>query len=101
MVGEGVMTRNGHCTYLPGNEWILNDTYPDAERYQELYLYHVPTGKKVPLGRFPAPEVYTGEWRCDLHPRSSPDGRLVCVDAPHPGSGRQMVLIDVSEVTGV
>jgi hypothetical protein len=96
VVGEGVMTRNGHCTYLPGNDWILNDTYPDAERYQELYLYHVPTDVKVSLGRFHAPEAYTGEWRCDLHPRSSPDGRLVCVDAPRPGSGRQMHLVDIS-----
>ena len=26
---EGIMTGNGHCTYLPGNRWILNDTYPD------------------------------------------------------------------------
>ena len=22
------MTVNGHCTYLPGNKYILNDTYP-------------------------------------------------------------------------
>ena len=36
-----VMTENGHCTYLPGNEWILNDTYPDKERLQHPYLYHV------------------------------------------------------------
>ena len=30
-VGEGVMTENGHNTYLAidhGSEWILNDTYP-------------------------------------------------------------------------
>jgi len=101
VVGEGVMTRNGHCTYLPESEWILNDTYPDAERYQELYLYHVPTGEKVPLGRFYAPEAYAGEWRCDLHPRSSPDGRLVCVDAPRAGSGRQMYLVDIGEVLQV
>ncbi|HUT21088.1 MAG TPA: hypothetical protein VM366_18190 [Anaerolineae bacterium] len=98
VVGEGVMTRNGHCTYLPGNEWILNDAYPDAERYQELYLYRVSSGRKVSLGRFYAPEAYMGEWRCDLHPRSSPDGRLVCVDAPRAGSGRQMYVVDISEI---
>jgi hypothetical protein len=100
VVGEGIMTRNGHCTYLPGNEWILNDTYPDAERYQELYLYHVPTGDKVSLGRLYAPEAYTGEWRCDLHPRSSPDGQLICVDAPRASSGRQMYLVDIGETVG-
>ncbi len=76
-VGEGVMTENGHQTYLPGtdNEWILNDTYPDKQnRKQTLYLYHVPTGKKVILGQFFEPPEIQGEWRCDLHPRYSVDG---------------------------
>ncbi|MHC4344800.1 MAG: hypothetical protein ACYSUP_08965 [Planctomycetota bacterium] len=41
VVGKNVMTTNGHCSYLPGNEWILNDTYPDEQRMQHLYLYHV------------------------------------------------------------
>ena len=81
-----MMTRNGHCTYLPGNEWILNDAYPDEERNQELYLYHVETGKKISLGEFHTPGPYTGEWRCDLHPRFSPDGRLVTIDSPHGGN---------------
>ncbi len=98
IVGQGVMTENGHCTYLPGNEWILNDTYPDDDRYQHLYLYHVPTGRKEPLGRFYSPEPYVGEWRCDLHPRFSPDGRNVVIDSPHGGNGRQMYLIDISEI---
>ena len=30
VIGGDVMYRDGHCTYLPGNAWILNDTYPDA-----------------------------------------------------------------------
>ncbi len=40
VVGKDVMTRNGHCSYLPGNEWILNDTYTDENRLQHVYLYH-------------------------------------------------------------
>jgi hypothetical protein len=98
VVGKDVMTRNGHCTYLPGNEWILNDAYPDQDRNQELYLYHVATGKKVPLGIFHAPEPYAGEWRCDLHPRASPDGRSVVIDSAHGGNGRQLYLIDISAI---
>jgi hypothetical protein len=95
-----VMTRNGHITYLPGrgNEWILNDTYPDRERRQEVYLYHVPTGTKRVLGRFHSPAAYRGEWRCDTHPRSSPDGTRVVIDSPHEGNGRQLYLIDISEI---
>ncbi len=102
-VGPGVMTVNGHNTYLPIGEtgdWILNDTYPDKERMQTVYLYHVPTNARFDFGRFPSPAVYTGEWRCDTHPRSSHDGRLVCIDSPHGKAGRQLHLLDVSGVVG-
>ncbi len=100
VVGEGVMTINGHCTYLPGNQWILNDTYPDKERNQNPYLFHVATGKRCPLGHFQSAKEYNGEWRCDLHPRFSPDGRKVVIDSPHGGEGRQLYLIDISGIVG-
>lgn len=94
-VGPDVMTVNGHCTYLPGGKYILNDTYPDKERNQNVYLYEIATGKRVLLGSFHSPKEYTGEWRCDTHPRYSPDGRKVVIDSPHGGNGRQMYLIDL------
>jgi hypothetical protein len=97
-VGPDVMTRNGHCTYLPGNEWILNDSYPDGDRNQNPYLYEVATGRVVSLGHFRLPPEYTGEWRCDLHPRFSPCGKFVTIDSPHKGEGRQVHLIDISEI---
>jgi hypothetical protein len=98
-VGADVMTVNGHCTYLPGGRFILNDTYPDRDRNQNVYLYEIATGKVTPVGSFAAPPEYTGEWRCDTHPRFSPDGRQVCIDSAHNG-GRQMYLIDLSEAVG-
>lgn len=100
-VGKGVMTLNGHNTYVPGtdNEWILCDTYPQGkERLQELYLYHLPSARKVTLGKFLEPETYTGEWRCDLHPKCTPDGKKVIFDSTHGGNGRQLYLIDISEI---
>ena len=75
VVGQEAMRVNGHNTYVPNTdyEWILNDTYPQGEeRMQELYLYHVPSKRKVILGRFHEPEKFSGEWRCDLHPRCNP-----------------------------
>lgn len=103
-IGARVMPQNGHCTYLPGSEWILNDTYPDRRtREQRVYLYHVPTKRKVPLGAFRLPGEYRGEWRCDTHPRASPDGRKVVIDSAHgvgEHKGRQLYLIDISAIVG-
>jgi len=98
VVGKDIMTQNGHCSYLPSNKWILNDTYPDKQRKQNVYLYNVDTRKKIPLGGFYLPPQYKGEWRCDTHPRFSPDGRSVIIDSPHGGNGRQMHLIDTSKI---
>jgi hypothetical protein len=98
-IGKEVMTRNGHCTYLKGNEWILNDTYPDNNtRLQSVYLYHTPTGKRIPLADFYSPPEYRGEWRCDTHPRSTADGNFVIVDSPNL-DGRQMYLLDIRGIT--
>ena len=102
-VGETIMLKNGHNTYVPhtNNEWILNDTYPQGlGRLQELYLYHVPTGRKVSLGKFHEPIEYKGEWRCDLHPRTSQDGKFVIFDSTHGDDGRQMYMIDISDIVG-
>ena len=92
---EGMLTRDGHCTYLPGKQWILCDTYPDKDRNQNPYLLHLITKKGVPLGHFRSPPEYKGEWRCDLHPRFSPDGTKVTIDSPHGGNGRQLYMLDI------
>lgn len=98
LVGEGVMNKNGHVSYLPDTDWILNDTYPDRRRRQHPYLYHVPSRKRFGLGHFRSPPEYRGGWRCDTHPRFSPDGSKVVIDSPHGGDGRQLYLIDISEL---
>ena len=97
VVGKDVMTLNGHCTYLPGNNWILNDTYPQKD-IQSLYLYEVATARRVPLGGFASAPPYRGEFRCDLHPRFSPDGKKVAIDSAHGANGRQIYLVDISGV---
>lgn len=98
-IGHGVLDGSGHLSYLPGDEWILNDTYPQGpQRLQTPHLYHVASGRRVDLGHFHLPEQYTGEWRIDTHPRFSPDSRYVCIDAPHGNEGRQLHLIDISGI---
>lgn len=92
------MTSDGHCTYLPGNQWVLCDTYPDSRRNQNPYLYHVGSKRQVFLGHFHSPREYAREWRCDTHPRFSRDGWSVTIDSPHTGQGRQIHLIDIRGV---
>ena len=98
-IGHGVLDPAGHGSFVPGNRWILNDTYPTGrERMQTPHLFEIATGKRIDLGNFHSPAAYTGEWRCDTHPRISPDGRLVCFDSPHRDQGRQLHLIDIGSI---
>lgn len=96
VVDKDHMPLNGHCTYLPNIDWILNDTYPQGkDRLQSLFLYNVPQRQRVELGAFKA-LTPNGPLRCDLHPRFSRDGKSVLVDSTHEDKGRQMYLVDIS-----
>lgn len=92
---------NGHNSYLPGKEWILTDTYPSKKnREKTLYLYHIPTRKKVVLGHFFSPKQYRSYkgGKQDTHPRISRDGTKVVIDSAHGGNGRQLYMIDISGI---
>ncbi|MFL2762009.1 MAG: hypothetical protein ACJ0A3_03600 [Dehalococcoidia bacterium] len=97
-IGENTMIEDGHCTYLPDKRWVLNDTYPDNERLQHVYLFDTLLNKKIPVADLYSPNEYTGEWRCDTHPRSSPDGKKIIVDSPHVLNGRQQYVIDLEKI---
>lgn len=99
VVGEDVFTTDGHCSYSPNREWILTDTYPDKEHKRTLILYRIADNTRIDVGRFYSIPVPDNEFRCDLHPRWSRDGRQVCFDSTHEQE-RQMYVMDVSEVVG-
>jgi hypothetical protein len=101
VVGPEAMPRDGHCSYSPdpARRWILNDTYPDAEQRRGLYLYDTRTGERIDVGRFYSPPELKDDYRVDLHPRWSRDGRQVCFDSAHEGS-RQLYVADVAAAGG-
>ena len=89
---------DGHQNYLADNEWMVYDAYPREKSYRPVFLYHLESGKVVEVGRFDSPPEYDGEWRCDLHPRVGRDGRTLVIDSVHEGDGRQMYMIDISQL---
>ncbi len=97
-VGKGVLPSDGHACFSPDGRWLVCDTYPQgAERLSELMLYNVNENRKIRLGQFHSEAQFTGDIRCDLHPRWSPDGKAISFDAVHEGS-RQIYLADVSDI---
>ena len=97
IIGEGVLTQDGHCSFAHEGRWMLTDTYPDAEHHRNLLLWHMEEERLVYLGRFYAIPEITAEIRCDLHPRWNHEGTQVCFDSVHEGS-RQMYLMDISDI---
>ncbi len=96
--GKEVFNTDGHCSYLQNTDWIMNDTYPDGNRQITLYLYNTKTKQKIVLGKFFVDKKYQGEWRVDLHPRQSRDGKKIFVDCPIGKEGRQILMVDISEL---
>ena len=103
VVGDGVLTENGHMTFSPANQrWLLSDTYPDSQTHERvLFLYDMDTSRRIDLGSFWADPELSKENRCDLHPRWSRDGRHICIDSVHEPGERQMYVIDVGDIVGL
>lgn len=85
VIGEDWFTSDGHPTYANHKRLILTDTYPDRSRISNLIVYDTVEEKRYDIAKLRSPFKYTGDVRCDLHPRWSPDDRMVCFDSVHTG----------------
>lgn len=100
VIGRGVLTENGHMTYSPDKRWILTDTYPDEEDHRRLILFDTQTGQRIEIGRFYNDPALGKVNRCDLHPRWSRCGAMVCIDSVHENE-RQMYVVDVRDLVNL
>ena len=89
------LNTDGHCSYSPDNEWIVTDTYPNRKRIASIFLCKE-DGYCQRIARVFAPFKYDNNCRCDLHPRWSRDGKMVCFDSVHEGK-RAMYVIPISK----
>jgi len=90
-LGKGLLDYDGHGTFSPDGKWMVTDTYPSKNREQKIYLIDMKTECVMPVGRFIEPEEYTGDWRCDIHCRWSPNGDMIGFNSTH--SGKRQVYI--------
>jgi len=99
VIGNGVLDAygDGHPSISPDKKWLITDTYPDKGRIRELILFNLITKNKIIVGKFFAPWMYDGSYRCDLHPRWSPDGSKISIDSTHEGF-RNSYIIDVKGI---
>lgn len=87
---------DGHCHFSPDGKWMVTDSYPSGkQRMQRLYVLELATQKIAEVARFNEPANFKGEWRCDLHPRWSRDGRRICIDSTHEGT-RQLYAVKIA-----
>lgn len=76
---------DGHPSLDPVSGRWITDSYPDLYDEQALHVLD-PRGSCTTLARLRVFPGYSGEWRCDLHPRWGPDGSVVVIDSTHEGS---------------
>lgn len=86
-LGNGLLDYDGHGAFSPDGRWMITDTYPSRGlREQKVYLMDMESEAVLPLGRFVQPEDFKDAWRCDIHCRWSPSGRLIGFNSTHTGS---------------
>lgn len=94
-LGNGLLDYDGHGTFSPDGRWMVTDTYPAGQLHeQKLHLMDMKTQAVLPLGRFVEPPEFKEGWRCDLHPRWSPQGNMIAFNSTCTGS-RQIYLFDL------
>ena len=96
---NGLPDEDGHCSYSVDRRWILNDTYPDEAGNRRLMVFRIAEDRLVELGKYFCPHTDPISCRCDLHPRWSPDGRMISFDSIHEGA-RRIYVMDLGDIVG-
>jgi hypothetical protein len=89
-IGPDFFQGDGHCSYSPDTQWIVSDRNHTDTKEKELLLFHPATNQGQSLGRFFVGQYLSTDLRCDLHPRFSRDGRMICFDSIAQDGTRQL-----------
>lgn len=79
-LAKNLFSRDGHPSVNKYNMLITDDSYPDKAQFKKLYLYDINNGNLYILGKYYHPLKYSGEYRCDLHPKWDNTGKYIGID---------------------
>jgi len=96
-VGNHTLYGNGHQSWFKGESRLLNDTYQDSKGFRHLMTYDTENNKIHHIGAFYS-QYNDCTYRCDLHPRLSPDKKLIVIDSAHK-KRRKLIVIGENNVT--
>lgn len=85
-VGRQFFTSDGHPQFSTGGHNFVTDSYPDRYRQQRLFTYNIGNNNGKEIAKLKIPHKFRREYRCDFHPRWSPDGGTICFDSAHTGT---------------
>lgn len=85
------LKKDGHPVIDKINGLIYYDTYPDKSRIQKLYVFNLKENSEQQIDSLYSPTKFFDEFRCDLHPRISPNSNYLCID--HSSNGRRCVRV--------
>lgn len=78
--GKNIPKDDGHPTFLKNNNIFITDTYPDICFQRNLLSYNIKKDRTKVLSKFSSPVQFSGQFRCDLHPRINHNENMICVD---------------------
>ncbi|MCD8289631.1 MAG: hypothetical protein LUC26_06955 [Prevotella sp.] len=92
------LNTDGHHHFLDDAHFVV-DTYPDKRRHAKIYKVGVEHSEIQLLADVKSPKRFSSgklenNWRCDLHPRCSSDGRYLCFDSVFTGV-RSLCVMDL------
>lgn len=82
IIGKSILNRDGHPCLFDNSSKLLTDTPPDKYGEQSLLVYDLEKNEMSEIFRGNNPRMFSGELRCDFHPRLDSSGKLVVIDFP-------------------
>ena len=93
-IGIHELKRDGHPTILKNQQKLVYDSYRDKLGYQSLNLFDFTTKINQTILKTYIPNKYSGEFKCDLHPRLNKDNSMISIDLVH-NNRRAMGIIKI------